>query len=156
MVVRVTKITGSSSDDWIYCALRLQVLLITLKYSSIGDLYNFQFAVAHASGLFVFTSRLLATYLNTETSTSNHYEVFLLLRFQSLWNLGIKNSSRLTAVPFKLRNSSEVHLLLTPPPYDWLVSATNWACRFIHFFYMHSAQTSRKTQTLLLKTSPLS
>jgi hypothetical protein len=38
-------------------------------------------------GFSVFTSRLLATDLNTETSTSDHYEVFLLLRFQSPWNL---------------------------------------------------------------------
>jgi hypothetical protein len=53
-----------------------------------ADLHTFQFTVAHALGLFVFTSRLLATDLNTETSTSDHYEVFLLFRLQSLWNLG--------------------------------------------------------------------
>jgi hypothetical protein len=34
-VVRVTKITGSSSDDWILLAPWLRVLLITLKYSAI-------------------------------------------------------------------------------------------------------------------------
>jgi hypothetical protein len=68
---------------------------ITLKYSAIADLHNFQFTVAHALGLSVFTSRLLAKDLNTETSTSNHYEVFLLFRLQSLWNLGNKNSSGL-------------------------------------------------------------
>jgi hypothetical protein len=48
--------------------------------------------VAHALGLSVFTSRLLATDLNIETSTSTHCEVFLLLRLQSLWNLGTKHS----------------------------------------------------------------
>jgi hypothetical protein len=39
-------------------ALRLQVLLITLKYSAIADLHAFQFTVAHALGFSVFTSRL--------------------------------------------------------------------------------------------------
>jgi hypothetical protein len=57
-------------------ALRLQVLLITLKYGAIADLHTFQFTVAHALGFSVSSSRLLATDLNTETSTSNHYEVF--------------------------------------------------------------------------------
>jgi hypothetical protein len=47
------------------------------RYSAIDDLHNLQFTVAHALGFSVFTSRLLATDLNTETSTSNHYEVFL-------------------------------------------------------------------------------
>jgi hypothetical protein len=61
----------------------LQVLLITLKYSAIADLHTFQFTVAQALGFSVFTSRLLATDLSTETSASNHYEVFLLFRLQS-------------------------------------------------------------------------
>jgi hypothetical protein len=74
----------------------LQVLIIILKYRAIADLHNFQFTVAHSVGFPVPISRLLATDLNTETSTSNHYEVFLLFRLQSLWNLGTKNSSGLT------------------------------------------------------------
>jgi hypothetical protein len=45
-----------------------------------ADIHNLQFTTAHALGLPVFTSRLLATDLNKETITSNHYEVFLLLR----------------------------------------------------------------------------
>jgi hypothetical protein len=69
--------------------------LITLIYSTISDLHTFQFTVAHALELSVFTSRLLSTDLNSETSTSNHYEIFL-FRLQSLWNLGTKNSSGLT------------------------------------------------------------
>jgi hypothetical protein len=64
-------------------------LLITLKDSAIFDLHNFQFTVAHTLGFPVFTSRLLATDLNTEISTSAHYEVFLLFRLKSFWNLGI-------------------------------------------------------------------
>jgi hypothetical protein len=43
------------------------------KYSAIADLHTLQFTVAHALGFSVSTSRLLATDLNTETSTSNHY-----------------------------------------------------------------------------------
>jgi hypothetical protein len=44
--------------------------------------------------------------LNTETSTSAHYEVFLLFCLQSLWNLATKSSSG-----------------LTPPAYDLLITA---------------------------------
>jgi hypothetical protein len=73
-------------------APRLQILLITLKYRVIADLHSFQFTAAHTQGFSVF-----AADLNTETSTSNHYEVFLLFRLQSLWNLGTKNS---TLVPY--------------------------------------------------------
>jgi uncharacterized membrane protein YcfT len=56
------------------------------QYSNIVDLHTLQFTVAHALGVSLFTSRLLATDLNTETSTSKHYEVFLPLVVQSLWN----------------------------------------------------------------------
>jgi hypothetical protein len=52
-------------------------LLITLKYSAIADLHNLQFTVAHALGFSISTSRLLAMDINTETSTTNHYEFFL-------------------------------------------------------------------------------
>jgi hypothetical protein len=45
------------------------------QYSDIAVLHTFQFTVAHAVGFPVFTSRLLATDLNTETSTSQHCEV---------------------------------------------------------------------------------
>jgi hypothetical protein len=81
----------------------LQVLLIILKYSAIADLHTFHFTFVQALAFSVFTSRLLATDLNTEINTSNH---FVLFRLQSLWNLGAKNSSR-----------------LTPPDYNWLVNA---------------------------------
>jgi hypothetical protein len=70
----------------------LQIILITIKYSAIADLHNFQFTVAHALG-FLVSIHLLATDLNTETSASHHYEVLLLFCLQSLWNLGTKNSS---------------------------------------------------------------
>jgi hypothetical protein len=47
------------------------------QYSAIADLHHLQFTVAHALGISVSTSRLLAADLNTETITSDHYEVFL-------------------------------------------------------------------------------
>jgi hypothetical protein len=47
------------------------------QYSAIADLLTFQFTIAHALGFSVSTSHLLATDLNTEMITSNHYEVFL-------------------------------------------------------------------------------
>jgi hypothetical protein len=50
------------------------------SYTSL--LGNSQRTVEHALGFSVCTRRLLATDLNTETSTSDHYEV------QPLWNLG--------------------------------------------------------------------
>jgi hypothetical protein len=43
-----------------------------IYYSAIADLHNLQFTVTHALEFAVFTSRLLATDLNIETSTSNH------------------------------------------------------------------------------------
>jgi hypothetical protein len=80
--VRVTKITGSCSDDWIYYLTPfLQVLVMTLKYRAIADLYNFQFIVAHALGFSVSPIRLLATDLNTN------------YRFRSLRSLRAISSS---------------------------------------------------------------
>jgi hypothetical protein len=54
------------------------------QYSAVVDLHTFQFTVAHALSFTVSTSLLLATDLKAENSTSNHYEVFLLFRLQSL------------------------------------------------------------------------
>jgi hypothetical protein len=68
-------------------ALGLQVLLITLNYNAVAILQTFQSTVAHTLGFPVFTSHLLVTDINTETSTSNHYEVFLPFLVQSPWNL---------------------------------------------------------------------
>jgi hypothetical protein len=49
------------------------------------------------ANFFVFTSRLLAIDLNTETTTSNHYEVFLPYLVKSPWTLGtqLKNTPEL-------------------------------------------------------------
>jgi hypothetical protein len=58
------------------------------KYTSISDLHTFQFTFAHELGFSVSISHLLAKHLNTESNTSNHYEVFLLFLVQSPGNLG--------------------------------------------------------------------
>jgi hypothetical protein len=55
-----------------------------IQYSAIADLNNLQFILAHALGFSVSTSRLLVRDLNTETVTSNYYEVFLSILLQSL------------------------------------------------------------------------
>jgi hypothetical protein len=41
----VTKMTGSGSDDWIWLALPLQPLLITLTYSAIASPDTLQFSL---------------------------------------------------------------------------------------------------------------
>jgi hypothetical protein len=116
-VVRVAKLMDSSLDDLNFSTLvTSSPLLITLKYSAIADLHTFQFPFAHALGFFIFTSCLLAMDRNTETSFSNYCEVFLLFRLQSLWNLRSKNSSG-----------------LTPPVYDWLVTALNEFCHSLSY-----------------------
>jgi hypothetical protein len=94
---------------------------------------HFQSTVEHALVFSVSTSRLLATDLSTEIITSNHYEVFLLFRLQSLWNLGTKTSSG-----------------LTPPAHDWLVTAPELILSLPPLFweslYIAAARTTQKTQ----------
>jgi hypothetical protein len=106
---------------------------LKLKYSAISDLHNFQFTVV--LGFSVFASHLLAMDLNTETSTSNHYETFLLFRLQSLWNLGTKNSTG-----------------LTPPAYNWLVTVLNEFCHS----YLYSHRMDMDLQQTHITWSPSS
>jgi hypothetical protein len=91
---------------------------------------HFQFTVAHALGFSVPTSRILATDLNTETSTSNYYEAFLPFLVQSPWNLGTQ---------------LKLCLLFTPPAYD---------CKPTTFVvpYKPSARTCRKHVMCSLST----
>jgi deoxyribodipyrimidine photolyase len=104
MGVRVTKITGSSSDDWIYYT-SVTVYLNYNQYSAIADLHTIQFTVSHELGFSVFSSRLLAADLNTETSTSNNYEVFLPFLVQLPWYLGtqLKSPPGLSLAKVKLK-----------------------------------------------------
>jgi hypothetical protein len=83
----VTEITVSTLDDLIFSTSVTNSLNHT-QYSAIANLHTFQFTVAHAQKFSVSASRLLATDLNTETITSNHYEAFLPFLVQSPWNLG--------------------------------------------------------------------
>jgi hypothetical protein len=71
-VVHVTKMTGLSSDDWILLALWLQPLVITLTFSAIAISHTLQSTVAHALGISVSTSRLLATGLTRVIISSDH------------------------------------------------------------------------------------
>jgi hypothetical protein len=73
--------------------LRLQSFLNTLNYNAIVIVHTFQSSVEHALGFSISTSCFLATDLNTETSTSNRYEVFLPCLVQSPWNLGTQLNS---------------------------------------------------------------
>jgi hypothetical protein len=55
-------------------------------YSTIADLHTFQFTAAHALGFTVSANHCLVADLNTGTTTSNHYEVFLPFLLQLPWN----------------------------------------------------------------------
>jgi hypothetical protein len=69
-------------------------------YSTIADLHNVQFTVALALRFSVSISRLVATDLNTETSTSDHYGVFFLpFLIQSTWSLGTQVKPPSTTPP---------------------------------------------------------
>jgi hypothetical protein len=79
-------------------------------YSAIADLHNLQFTAVHAVGFSVSTSRLLVTDLNTETITSNHYEIFLPFLIQSPWTADSLNSDlRLTTELLSARTTHRKH-----------------------------------------------
>jgi hypothetical protein len=88
-------------------------ITISLKhtyYSAIADLHNLQFTVIHALGFSVFTSRLLATDLKTETSNLNHYEV----SYNFLWNHPGTSELNSKISPGLPSRQSESEIL-----YDW-------------------------------------
>jgi hypothetical protein len=108
-------ITGSGLDDCIYW--HFSSLLQYCNQQSAIDVHTFKFTVAQALGFSVSTSRLLATDLNTETSTSNHYEVFLSFLVQPPWNSGtqlklISAASGLTLYSLGADNAENTVLLL--------------------------------------------
>jgi hypothetical protein len=78
------QITGSRSNDFIYWHFVTSYIL-----------HNFQSSVAHTLGFSVFTSRLLATDLNT-----NYH-------FKSLWNLVISSSITLYSSSLVCTQSSQ-------------------------------------------------
>jgi hypothetical protein len=71
-----------------FIGISVTVSLNYNQYSAIADVHNLQFTVTHALGFSIFTSCLLAMDLNTQTSTSDHYEVFLPFLVQSSLNFG--------------------------------------------------------------------
>jgi hypothetical protein len=69
--------------EFIGTSVTLSLLItINIALSLIYTIYSSP--IAHALGFSIITSLILATDLNTETITSNHYEVFLLFRLQLL------------------------------------------------------------------------
>jgi hypothetical protein len=55
-----------------YIGTSITISLNYNQYSTNFDLHNLQFTVTQALGFSVFTSRLLAMDLNTQTNTSDH------------------------------------------------------------------------------------
>jgi hypothetical protein len=60
------------------------------QYSVIADLHNFQFTVVHAIGFSVFTSRLLTTYFNTDTTLQVIIKASCYIFFNLLETLELK------------------------------------------------------------------
>jgi hypothetical protein len=113
-------ITDSVFYDRIYWRLLCTISLNYKQYSDVADLHIFQFTVVHALGFSVYTSRILATDLNTGTITWNYYEV--VLSFSS----SITLDCRLT----RTRPNSPIQSLLCCIPIllvmdSVLISATN-------------------------------
>jgi hypothetical protein len=118
-------------------------------------IYTIYSSLLHTLGFSVFTSRLLATDLNTETSASNHYEVFLSsVTFYSsvlIWT-NLHNSLRTCSI---LVLHSQ---MLNPPGFlsgtalcPWLTASQQWRttndlhCRVFFCFWggwpLHNAQS---------------
>jgi hypothetical protein len=125
------------------------------QYSAIADLRNLQFTVAHALGFSVFTSRLLATDLNTDTITSFHYESFLSSATLYSSVLICTRSSQFTlhSRPCSLNCWTHSWTLYSYfqfalPAYDWL-SLSLWT--YGSQLSLYSRSTDRTENSLLLK-----
>jgi hypothetical protein len=95
-------------------------------YSVIADLHKLQFTVIHALGFSVFTSRLVATDLNAETSTPNHSEVFLLFLVQSPCNLETQPELSCTAFSVFLEPLKILRHVPSNPTYSASVFLFPW------------------------------
>jgi hypothetical protein len=97
----------SNSRNGVLCNQLLgYATVLTMELFSVWRSYIMRFPV--------FTSRLLATDLNTETCTSNHYETFLLFRLKPVWNLGTKNSSGFTPPAYEVTHTA-LELIVSLP-----------------------------------------
>jgi hypothetical protein len=102
---------------WFISTLVAISLLISIN-TALSLIYSLQLTAAHALRFSVFTSRFLATDLNTETRTSTHYEVFLLyfgfnhsvLLCPNLYSINLHNS---------LRTRSNLDLVLSTAEPSW-------------------------------------
>jgi hypothetical protein len=130
--VFVTNNVGSGFDKRVYLPL-IHTTSNTRNYGAIAiSTLSSPLLHTHTRGFSVSASHLLATDLNTEISTSNHYEVLLLFCLQSLWNLRTKTSSG-----------------LIPPAYDWLLTRNLWLVIALNEFchsYLYSRRTDMELQ----------
>jgi hypothetical protein len=97
-------------DDWIYFHLIHSHNRDYGNYSAIAILHTFQFTVAHALGISVFTSRVLATdlsqshcHFNSHMKSSWHSLIFLAVSSQSL--LTIVSRTRPISLPTTVLSS---------------------------------------------------
>jgi hypothetical protein len=96
-------------------AFFVQSLLITIN-TALSLIYTLSSSSLHTRQNSVSPSRLLATDLNTETSTSNNYEVFLSFLLQLPWTTDSLNSTQfhlVYCIPIPLVLDS---VLLCPHP----------------------------------------
>jgi hypothetical protein len=108
-------------------------------YSAITDLHTFHATGAHALGFSVCTSRLLATDLNTETVTSNYYEVFLSFLVQSPWKRGTHLKTLLDPLCTLHLLCSTLHSVLL--------------CSTLYSINLHSSPRTRSILVLVLSTA---
>jgi hypothetical protein len=109
------------------------------QYSAIADLHNFKFTVAHLLGFSVSTSRLLVTDLNTETITSNHYEVFLSFLLQSPWNADPILDSVLHGTHLYSTNPLSTTELTHQPSTSLHFTQLNWTLIPLYSHSLHAA-----------------
>jgi hypothetical protein len=96
-----------------FISILVTISLNHVYYSAIADIHSFQFTVAHILVFSVSTSRLLATDLNTETITSNHYEVILFCTTNSPWLSSAEYSELTDCIHFSYKHSALCTLLLS-------------------------------------------
>jgi hypothetical protein len=138
----MTNIIGSRSDGFI--GTSVTVSLNYNKYSALTDLHTFQFTVANSLGFSASTSFLLAVDLNTETSTSNHYEVFLLFVVQSPCMLGTQLNCQSESESYITTNGQSVSLSWNKAPI-WGLRPDFYYCQTVAGLLIWDAHSDKKT-----------
>jgi hypothetical protein len=84
---------------------------------------HFQFTAAHVLEFSSSNIHFLATDLNTETITSNHYEVFLSLLLQSPWNAVQFLDS---TTPVSVLHGTNLYILIFSIYFHWSSQSVSW------------------------------